>query len=198
MRFMLQWFIVHTYSGYEQRVKDLLLERASAEGLQDKVAEVLIPSETVVERNKQGKTVTSARRFFPGYILVRLECSPAAKDDDEETRRRKQEENFKVWALVRGTPRVTGFVGPGAEPTPIADEEVDRIVHQVAEATEETPQPRLHFDVGDSVRIVGGPFMDFTGVVEDINGDRHTLKIMVSIFGRATPVEVDFLQAEKV
>jgi transcriptional antiterminator NusG len=173
-----QWYIVHTYSGYEQRVKESLRQRIDSLGMAERFGDVLIPTEDVVEM-RNGKKVVSSKKFFPGYILVNMEMS-----DD-------------TWHVVKNTPKVTGFVGSGSQPTPLAQEEVDRILHQV-ESSVEKPKPRFVFKEGEPVRITDGPFSNFTGTVEEINHDRSTIKVMVTIFGRATPVELDFLQVEKV
>jgi transcriptional antiterminator NusG len=173
-----EWYIVHTYSGFERKVKESLEGRVSAAGLQDRFGDVIIPTESVVEI-RGGKKVVSTRMSYPGYLLV-------AMDMDNDT-----------WHLVRETPRVTGFVGSGQTPSPLTEEEVQNILNQAA-TTAEKPRPRLSFDRNEQVRIVDGPFANFTGVVEDVNADRSTLKISVTIFGRSTPVELDFAQVEKV
>jgi len=173
-----QWYIVHTYSGFEKKVAESLQQRVQAYGLQDEIGEVLIPTEDVVEM-RAGKKVVSSKRFFPGYILVEMIMSDHA------------------WHVVKNTPKVTGFVGAGAKPTPLTREEVDQILNQVTEAAE-SPKPKYTFEPGDQVRINEGPFTSFNGVVDDVNIDRNTLKVMVTIFGRATPVELDFLQVEKL
>lgn len=172
-----EWYIVHTYSGFEGKVKESLRQRAEAMGMAEKIGDILIPTEDVVEM-RGGKKVVTTKKFFPGYVLVRLEMS-----DD-------------VWHIVKSTPKVTGFVGGGRTPTPITQEEVDRIMNQVT-LTQEQPRPRVHFERGDTVKIIDGSFTSFTGKVEEINAERSTLKVMVSIFGRATPVELSFLQVEK-
>ena len=172
------WYIVHTYSGFENKVKESLLQRVQAYGLQVEIGEVLIPTEDIVE-NRGGREVKSARRFFPGYILVEMNMSDQA------------------WHVVRNTPKVTGFVGAGSRPTPLTREEVDQILHQVTVAAEK-PKPKYSFEKGDQVRINEGPFTSFNGVVDDVNVEKNTLKVMVTIFGRATPVELDFLQVEKL
>lgn len=172
-----EWYIIHTYSGFEAKVKESLAQRAEAMGVGDRIGEILIPTEDVVEM-RGGKKVVTTKKFFPGYILVRLEMS------DE------------LWHIVKSTPKVTGFVGGGKTPTPITQEEVDRIMNQVT-LTQEQPRPRMMFERGETVKIIDGPFASFTGKVEEINEDKSTLKVMVSIFGRATPVELDFLQVEK-
>ncbi len=172
-----EWYVVHTYSGYEAKVKDSLLQRVEIQEMGDQIGEVLIPTEDVVEM-REGKRIVTQKKFFPGYILVNMEM-------DE-----------KAWNLVRDTPKVTSFVGTGTKPTPLTQEEVDRIINQVSIAAEK-PKPKFQYEKGDPVRIIDGPFTNFSGVVEDLNLDRSTLKVMVTIFGRATPVELDFLQVEK-
>ncbi len=173
-----QWYIVHTYSGFENKVKESLEQRVQAYGLQDEIGEILIPTEQVAEM-RGGKKVVSSKRFFPGYILVEMHMSDNA------------------WHVVKNTPKVTGFVGAGAKPTPLSREEVDQILNQVTEAAEK-PKPKYTFEKGDQVRINEGPFTSFNGVVDEVNLDRNTLKVMVTIFGRSTPVELDFLQVEKL
>jgi transcriptional antiterminator NusG len=172
-----QWYIVHTYSGFEKKVKESLESRVAAFGLQDKIGQVLIPTEDVVEV-RGGKKVVSPRMFYPGYVLVEMEM-------DDYT-----------WHVVRSTPRVTGFVGSGQTPTPLSDEEVQNILHRAATPADR-PKPKLVFERNEQVKIVDGPFANFTGVVEDVNPDRSTLKVSVTIFGRSTPVELDFAQVEK-
>ena len=173
-----QWYIVHTYSGFEERVRENLTQRVDALGMRGKFGEIKIPTETLVEM-KAGKKREVQRKFFPGYILVEMEMS-----DD-------------AWHLVKNTPKVTGFVGTGKKPTPLTQEEVDQILTQVKTAAEK-PKPKYMFEKGEQVRINEGPFTSFNGVVEDVNLDKNTLRVMVTIFGRATPVELDFLQVEKV
>ena len=173
-----QWYIVHTYSGFDNKVSEALRQRVQAYGLEAEIGEVLIPTEDVVEM-RGGKRVVSSKRFFPGYILVEMNMSDHA------------------WHIVRNTPKVTGFVGAGSKPTPLTKEEVDQIV-QLFTVAAEKPKPKYTFDKGDQVRINEGPFTSFNGVVDDVNLDRNTLKVMVTIFGRSTPVELDFLQVEKL
>ena len=173
-----QWYIVHTYSGFENKVSESLQQRVNAYGLEAESGDVLIPTEDVVEM-RGGKRVVSSKRFFPGYILVEMQMSDHA------------------WHVVRNTPKVTGFVGAGSKPTPLTREEVDQILLQVTVAAEK-PKPKYTFDKGDQVRINEGPFTSFNGVVDDVNLDKNTVKVMVTIFGRATPVELDFLQVEKL
>jgi transcription termination/antitermination protein NusG len=173
-----QWFIVHTYSGFEKKVKQSLEQRVKAYGLQDEIGEILIPTEDVIEM-RAGKKVVSSKRFFPGYLLVEMTMSDEA------------------WHVVKNTPKVTGFVGAGAKPTPLTRDEVDQILFQVTAAAEK-PKPKYTFEKGDQVRINEGPFTNFNGVVDDVNTEKSTLKVMVTIFGRSTPVELDFLQVEKL
>ena len=174
----MKWFIVHTYSGYEAKVKESLRQRAEAMGMTDEIEEILIPTEEVVEV-RDGKKSRTTRKFFPGYVLVKMVMSDPA------------------WHVVRNTPKVTGFVGTGNKPVPLTQAEVDRIVDQVQVAAEK-PKPKLEFRISETVRITDGPFSNFTGEVEEINEDRSTLKVMVTIFGRATPVELEFQQVEKI
>jgi transcriptional antiterminator NusG len=172
------WYIIHTYSGFEKKVAETLKSRVAAAGLMERFGEIMVPTEDVIEV-RQGKKVVMPKLFYPGYVLVEMEM-----DDD-------------TWHLVRSTPRVTGFVGSGQKPSPLTEDEVNRIVHKV-EVAAENPKPRLEFEKGETIKITDGPFKDFTGAVEEINNDRSTLRVMVTIFGRATPVELDFYQVEKV
>ncbi len=171
-----KWYGVHTYSGFENKVRLSLLERIKNLGLEETFGEVLIPSETVVEL-KKGERRTSSRKFFPGYILVNMELT-------DET-----------WHVVKETSKVTGFVG-GNNPVAIPDEEVQKITRRMEEGVER-PRPKVLFEVGETVRVIDGPFLNFSGVVEDVRPDKGKLRVMVSIFGRATPVELEFMQVEK-
>jgi len=173
----MKWYGVHTYSGFENKVKLNLEERIRQLGAEESFGEVLIPSETVVEL-KNGERKTSTRKFFPGYILVRMEL------------------NNETWHIVKDTAKVTGFVGGGSSPPAIPDEEVAKITTRMEEGVER-PKPKVAFEVGETVRVVDGPFLNFTGVVEDVKPDKAKLKVMVSIFGRVTPVELEFIQVEK-
>ena len=173
-----QWYIIHTYSGFEKKVKESLEGRVAAFGLGERIGRVLIPTEDVVEV-RGGKKVVSARMFYPGYVLVEMEM-----DDD-------------TWHVVRSTPRVTGFVGSGQTPSPLSEQEVEGILHRVTTSAEK-PKPKLVFERNEQVRIVDGPFANFTGQIEEVNADRSTLKVSVTIFGRSTPVELDFAQVEKI
>lgn len=178
-----QWYIIHTYSGFERKVAESLKSRVKAFGMDAEIHGVLIPTEEVVEV-RGGKRVTSQKMFYPGYVLVEMETAEKGGPSDE------------AWHLVKNTPRVTGFVGSGQSPTPLTEEEVQQIVYRVNTAADR-PKPKLSFEKGEAVKIIDGPFTSFTGVVDDVNTDRSTLKVMVTIFGRATPVELDFLQVEK-
>ncbi len=174
----MKWYIIHAYSGFERKVRESLESRIQAFGLQNKIGKVLIPTESVTEV-RGGKKYTSERMFYPGYVLVEMDM------DDH------------VWHVVKSTPRVTGFVGTGQQPTPLSEEEVNHIVYKVADSREK-PKLKVKFEKGEQVRIGEGPFATFTGVVDDVNEDRETLKVMVTIFGRSTPVELEFGQVEKV
>ncbi len=172
-----EWYVIHTYSGYENKVKASLEERFTHSGIRDKLGEVIIPTEEVVEI-RQGKKKISSRKFFPGYVLVNVEM-----DQD-------------IWYLIKNTPKVTGFPG-GATPAPLNEAEVRTIMEQIR-GESARPKPKFTFEKGESVRVIEGPFMNFNGVVEEINPDKGKVKVMVSIFGRATPVELEFPQIEKV
>ena len=173
-----RWFVVHVYSGYEKSIQRSLQERINLAGMQDRYGEILVPVEEVVEM-KAGQKNLSERKFFPGYILVEMEMS-------DET-----------WHLVNSTPKVTGFVGGTAmKPTPISAKEVQNILRQIQEGVEK-PRPKVLFENGEAVRVKDGPFTDFHGNVEDVNYDKNKIRVSVSIFGRPTPVELDFSQVEK-
>jgi transcriptional antiterminator NusG len=174
----MNWYIIHAYSGFEQKVKDSLRTRSQAFGFADRIGEILIPMEEVVEM-RAGKKVTSKRMLYPGYVLVQMEM-----DDN-------------LWHAVKETPKVTGFVGGGNNPVPLSADEVNSILYRQASSAER-PRPRLSFEKGEQVRINDGPFTNFTGKVDEVNPERDTLRVLVTIFGRATPVELDFLQVEKV
>ncbi|MCI0402231.1 MAG: transcription termination/antitermination protein NusG [Acidobacteria bacterium] len=173
----MRWYIVHTYSGFERKVKESLESRVAAFGLESKIGRVVIPTEPVTEL-RGGKKYTVERAFLPGYVLVEMEL------DDQ------------VWHVVKNTPRVTGFLGTGQQPAPLAEEEVNSIVYRV-QVGKDKPKLRMRFEKNESVKIIEGPFASFTGVVDEVNEDRETLKVMVTIFGRSTPVELEFGQVEK-
>lgn len=172
------WYVIHTYSGYEGRVKASLEERIKTLGLQDKVGKVLIPTEEVVEI-KEGKKRVSTKKFFPGYVLVEMDM------DDE------------LQQLVKSTPKVTGFLGGGLNPSPLSQHEVDVLLKQIDEGVGK-PREKTQFEKGENVRITDGPFLGFNGVIDEVNPDQSKVKVLVSIFGRSTPVELSFLQVEKV
>jgi len=172
------WYVVHTYSQFEKSVQRALTERIQREGMQDKFGQILVPVEEVVELKSGQKSITE-RKFFPGYVLVEMEMT------DES------------WHLVKNTPKVTGFLGGSAmKPTPISQKEVDNIMSQM-QAGVEKPRPKVLFEVGEAVRVKEGPFTDFHGTVEDVNYDKSKLRVAVTIFGRSTPVELNFGQVEK-
>ena len=172
------WYIIHTYSGFEQKVADSLRSRAQAFGFADKIGQVLIPTEEVVEL-RNGKKVTSKRMLYPGYVLVQI-----AMDD-------------QLWHEVKNTPRVTGFVGGGNNPVPLTADEVNQILFRQA-TSGDRPRPKQTFEKNETVKIIEGPFANFNGKVDDVNPEKNTVRVMVTIFGRSTPVDLDFLQIEKM
>ncbi|MBY0370804.1 transcription termination/antitermination protein NusG [bacterium] len=172
-----KWYVVHTYSGYEQKAKLALQERIRQYKMDASFAEVLIPSENVIELVR-GEKKTTSRKFFPGYMLVKMIL------------------NDNTWHLVKSTPKITGFVGNAVRPPAVPEEEVSRITNQMTEGTLK-PRPKVQFEEGESVRVVDGPFVNFNGVVEEVKPDKGKLRVLVSIFGRSTPVELDFVQVEK-
>src|SRR3984957_9125500 len=173
-----KWFIIHTYSGFEQKVAGSLRSRAEAFGFAEQIGQILIPTEEVVEL-RNGKKVTRKRMLYPGYVLVEMDM------------------NDELWHAVKATPRVTGFVGGGNAPVPLTAEEVNSILYRQASSAER-PRPKMSFEKNEQVRINDGPFANFSGKVDEVNPERNTLRVLVTIFGRATPVELDFLQVEKV
>ncbi len=173
-----QWYIIHTYSGFERKVAESLRTRADAFGFGEQIGQILIPEEEVVEL-RNGKKVTSKRLLYPGYVVVQMEM------------------NDELWHRVKDTPRVTGFVGGGQTPVPLSADEINKMLYRQTTAAER-PRPKMTFDKNESVRIIDGPFANFQGKVDEINSERNTLRVLVTIFGRATPVELDFLQVEKI
>jgi transcriptional antiterminator NusG len=180
---MRQWFFIHTYSGHENKVVESMNARIRDMELGDMITSVLLPKEKVIEK-RGNKELVSERMFYPGYVLIEIECDEKGKIPDN------------VFHAIRSTPKVTGFLG-GKQPTPLTQAEVDQIVHNIEVATEK-PKPKFSYDVGEVVRIKSGPFASFTGKVEEINEDKSTLKVSITIFGRSTLYELGFLEVEKV
>jgi len=174
----LKWYIVHTYSGFENKVKKNLEERIRALRQEECFGKILVPTEQVVEL-KKGQKKTSSRKFYPGYILVQMAL------------------NEETWHTVRNTAKVTGFVGGDVKPTPVPDEEAERIIQQMEEGVIK-PKPKYLFEEGDEVRVIDGPFSNFQGIVEEVKADKEKLRVLITIFGRATPVELDFIQVNKI
>jgi transcriptional antiterminator NusG len=174
----LRWYIVHAYSNFEKKVAESIREGAEAAGLDSLFDQILVPVEKVVEM-RRGRKIDTERKFFPGYVMVRMEMTDEA------------------YHLIKNTPKVTGFLGSDMKPIPISDAEADRILNQVQEGVDR-PKPSITFDVGEQVRVADGPFASFNGIVEEVDGERARLKVSVSIFGRATPVELEYGQVEKL
>ncbi|MDO1558777.1 transcription termination/antitermination protein NusG [Brevundimonas sp. 2R-24] len=172
-----KWYIVHAYSNFEKKVKESILEQAKAQGLDSCFSDILVPTEDVVEM-RRGRKVTSERKFFPGYVLVKMELTDEA------------------FHLIKNTPKVTGFLGSGSKPMPVSEKEIERIVGTAEEGVER-PRPTIRFDIGETVKVIDGPFASFDGQVESVDEERARLRVSVSIFGRATPVELEYSQVEK-
>lgn len=172
-----RWYVLHVYSGFENKVADAIREKAAKKGLEGRVGEILVPTEEVVEV-RRGQRVQAERKFFPGYVLAKFDL------------------NDDLWHLVKDTPKVTGFLGAG-KPTPISQREADRLIQQIQEGIER-PRPSIIYDIGEEVKVTDGPFASFNGTVEEIDEEKGKLKVSVSIFGRATPVELEYTQVEKV
>jgi len=172
-----RWYVLHVYSGFEKKVAEAIVDQAQQQGMEDLFEEVLVPTEEVIEM-RRGQKVTAERKFYPGYVLVKMDLT------DES------------WHLVQNTPKVTGFLGSRGRPSPISQREAERILHQVQEGVER-PKPSVTFEVGEQVRVADGPFTSFNGFVEEVDEERARLKVAVSIFGRSTPVELEYSQVEK-
>ena len=172
----MRWYVIHSYSGFENKIADFIMEQAAKKGLSDKVEQVLVPQENVVAI-RNGAKVEQKHKFLPGYVLIKMEM------------------NDETWYLVKSTPKVTGFLG-GKKPTPITEAEAMRILNQVQEGTEK-PRTTVTYEIGEQVRVVDGPFASFVGTVEEVDKEKERLKVLVSIFGRATPVDLDFVQVKK-
>lgn len=173
-----EWYVIHVYSGFEKKVAESIEEQARQSHLAEQIEKVLVPVEEVVEM-RRGTKVNAERKFFPGYVLVKMEMTDEA------------------WHLIKDTPKVTGFLGGRGRPTPISEAEANRIIHQVQEGIDR-PKPSITFEIGEQVRVCDGPFMSFNGLVEDVDEEKARLKVAVSIFGRATPVELEYAQVEKL
>ena len=173
-----KWYIVHAYSNFEKKVAEAIRDQARSQGLEDRFSEILVPTEDVVEI-RRGRKVNAERKFFPGYVLVKMELTDEA------------------YHLIKNTPKVTGFLGSANKPIPVSEKEVQRIIGAVEEGVER-PKPTIRFEIGENVRVVDGPFASFNGSVEQVDEDRARLRVTVSIFGRATPVELEYAQVEKV
>lgn len=172
-----QWYVVHTYAGHENKVKSNLERKVATLGLQDKISQVLIPMENVAEI-KEGKRVTTARKFFPGYVLVEMELTN------------------ETWEVIRNLPGVSGFIGAGNKPVPLQPAELENILAQMG-AKGEKPRPKLQFEKGEMVRVIEGPFVNFSGTIEEVNEEKNKLRIIISIFGRPMPLELDVFQVER-
>lgn len=173
----MRWYVLHVYSGFENKVADAIMEKARKLKLQDRVEEIMVPTEEVVEL-KRGKKTNAERKFFPGYVLAKLDLSD------------------QVWHMVKDTPKVTGFLGAGNKPSPVSQKEAEALMKQIQEGVE-SPRPSITFDIGEEVKVADGPFASFNGLVEEIDEEKGKLKVSVSIFGRATPVELEYSQVEK-
>lgn len=173
-----RWYVLHVYSGFENKVAEAIQEKARKKGVEDKVVEIMVPTEEVVEV-KRGQRVNAERKFFPGYVLAKLDM-----DDD-------------VWHMVKDTPKVTGFLGANNKPSPITQKEAEALMQQIQEGVER-PRPSVTFDIGEELKVADGPFASFNGIVEEVDEEKGKLKVSVSIFGRATPVELEYAQVEKL
>ena len=174
----MRWYVLHVYSGFEHKVAEAIMEKAKKQGLGERVAEIMVPIEEVTEV-KRGQRVNTERKFFPGYVLAKLDL------------------NDEVWHLIKNTPKVTGFLGAGNKPSPITEKEAERLMKQMQEGVDR-PRPSITFDIGEEVKVSDGPFASFNGVVEEVDEEKGRVKVSVSIFGRATPVDLEYSQVEKI
>ncbi len=174
----MRWYVLHVYSGFENKVAETIKEKAEKQGIGDRVEDIMVPTEEVVEM-RRGQKINSERKFFPGYVLARLDL------------------NDEIWHLVKNTPKVTGFLGAGNRPSPISEKEAEALMKQIKEGVD-NPRRSVVFDIGEEVKVAEGPFASFNGTVEEIDEEKGRLKVSVSIFGRATPVELEYGQVEKV
>ena len=173
-----RWYVLHVYSGFEAKVAEAIKEKAAKQGMEERVEDILVPTEEVIEV-RRGQRVNAERKFFPGYVLAKLDL------DDE------------VWHMIKDTPKVTGFLGAGNKPSPISNREAEQLLQQIQEGVER-PRPSVTFDIGEEVKVADGPFASFNGTVEEVDEEKGRLKVSVSIFGRATPVELEYTQVEKL
>jgi transcriptional antiterminator NusG len=173
-----RWYVLHVYSGFENKVAETIVDKAKKLGLEEKVEQIMVPTEEVVEV-KRGQKVNTERKFFPGYVLAKLDL------------------NDEIWHLVKNTPKVTGFLGAGNKPAPISEKEAERLMKQMQEGVER-PRPSITFDIGEEVKVSEGPFASFNGTVEEVDEEKGRVKVSVSIFGRATPVDLEYSQVEKI
>jgi len=173
-----RWYVLHVYSGFENKVAEAIRDKAKKQGLEDKIEEIMVPTEEVTEV-KRGQRVNTERKFFPGYVLAKIEMS------DE------------IWHLVKNTPKVTGFLGASNKPSPITEKEAERLIKQMQEGVDR-PRPSVTFEIGEEVKVSDGPFASFNGTVEEVDEEKGRVKVSVSIFGRATPVDLEYSQVEKV
>jgi len=173
-----RWYVLHVYSGFEHKVAEAIHDKARKQGLEDMVEQILVPTEEIVEV-KRGQKVNSERKFFPGYVLAKLDL------------------NDQVWHMVKDTPKVTGFLGAGNKPSPVSEKEAAALIKQIQEGVDR-PRPSIRFDIGEEVKVADGPFASFNGFVEEVDEEKGRVKVSVSIFGRATPVDLEYGQVEKI
>ncbi len=173
-----RWYVLHVYSGFENKVAEAIQEKARKQGMEEKVEEIMVPTEEVMEV-RRGQRVQAERKFFPGYVLAKLDL------------------NDDVWHMIKDTPKVTGFLGAANKPSPISQKEAERLMNQIQEGID-SPRPSIIYDIGEEVKVIDGPFASFNGLVEEVDEEKGKLKVSVSIFGRATPVELEYSQVEKI